>query len=271
MHTPLLEAHDVKVWYGAFQALKGVTLPIQAHEITAFIGASGSGKSTFLRCFNRMVDRVPRAKAEGSILLNGEDVLGGETDVIALRRRVGMLFQNPVPFPKSIYENVAYGLRIQGMRNDRGIKLWRQRRSADDVEASEDALDQIVVKSLRDAALWDEVKHRLDASAYGLSGGQQQRLCIARAIAVKPEVLLLDEPCSELDPISTHHIEETLINLKSTYTIVIVTHNLPQARRIADATAFFHAGELVEHGSTKHLFESPQQKLTQDYVSGNFG
>ncbi|MBI3332026.1 phosphate ABC transporter ATP-binding protein [Candidatus Peregrinibacteria bacterium] len=273
MSTTVIDSRDVHVWYGPFHALKGVTLPIVKHEITAFIGASGSGKSTFLRCFNRMIDTVSYARAEGEIQMNGNpNILTKDTDVIALRSKVGMVFQNPAPFPKSIYENVAYGLEIRGHKKPGGGLLqWGKRRTGEEIEWSKHPVDMAVVEALKDAALWDEVKHRLDLSAYRLSGGQQQRLCIARAIAVKPEILLLDEPCSELDPISTNHIEQTLLKLKTKYTIVIVTHNLHQARRISDHLAFFHAGELIEWGRTKDVFESPKLSLTRDYVAGNFG
>jgi len=272
MSSPIISAQDVHVWYGPFHALKGVTLSIGKYQITAFIGASGSGKSTFLRCFNRMIDTVSYARTEGNIALNGqENILAKETDVIGLRSRVGMVFQNPAPFPQSIYDNVAYGLEIHGMQKPSAGFFGRKKRTGEEIAWSKHPVDAAVVEALKDAALWEEVKDRLDLSAYRLSGGQQQRLCIARAIAVKPEILLLDEPCSELDPISTHHIEQTLLRLKSKYTIVIVTHNLHQARRISDHLAFFHAGELMEWGRTKEIFENPKLPLTRDYVAGNFG
>lgn len=253
MGDVVIEVKNLEVWYKSFHAVKNVSLGLLRNHITAFIGASGSGKSTLLRSLNRMLDTIPHARAEGEISFSGiKNILDPSTDVIALRRRIGMVFQNPVPFPKSIYDNVAYGLQIQGQSSDSAIR-------------------QAVTRSLQEAALWEEVKDRLHRSAYGLSGGQQQRLCIARAIAVRPEVLLLDEPCSELDPISTHKIEQLLLALKSKYTIVIVTHNMHQARRISDTLMFFHMGELVESGPTAALFETPTQALTRDYVQGNFG
>ncbi len=264
---------SLNVWYGSVHAVKGVSLPINQSGITAFIGASGSGKSSVLRCVNRMLDHVPRARVEGAVLLSGEqDILSPDTDVVLLRRRVGMVFQNPTPFPKSIYDNVAYGLEIQGQR--RRASRWpfgSKRRWSEEVEASSDPMDQAVVRSLKEASLWEEVKDRLHHSAYRLSGGQQQRLCIARAIAPRPEVLLLDEPCSDLDPLSTRHIEELLLSLKGSYTIVIVTHNMHQARRVADRVAFFHAGELVEEGPMSQIFGSPREQLTKEYVAGAFG
>jgi phosphate transport system ATP-binding protein len=224
---------------------------------------------------NRMVDTIPFARVSGTITVQGANILDAETDVIGLRRSVGMVFQNPVPFPKSIYENIAYGLTLCGKEHT-WWKRWPQavrpqKHTAAMMEESTHPIDRQVAKSLKDAALWEEVKDRLDQSAYQLSGGQQQRLCIARAIAVAPTILLLDEPCSELDPISTHRIEQTLLQLKAHYTIVIVTHNLQQARRISDHTAFFHAGKLVEFARTKELFEQPKEQLTKDYVQGNFG
>jgi phosphate transport system ATP-binding protein len=234
------------------QALHNINLDIQKERVTAFIGPSGCGKSSLLRCFNRMNDLVDGCKIEGKILLEGENIYAPEVEVAALRRRVGMVFQKPNPFPKSIFENVAYGLRIQGINKKR-------------------VLDEVVEKSLRSAALWDEVKDRLDDSALGLSGGQQQRLVIARTIAVEPEVLLLDEPASALDPISTLKIEELINDLKSRYTIIIVTHNMQQAARVSDMTAFMYMGKLVEFDTTDKLFTNPVRKQTEDYITGRYG
>ena len=242
---------NLNLYYGDFHALKDVDLSINEKEITAFIGPSGCGKSTFLKCLNRMNDLVQGCKITGQVLLDGEDIYSG-MDVNLLRRRVGMVFQKPNPFPMSIYDNIAYGPRTHGIR-------------------SKAKLDEIVEKSLRDAAIWDEVKDRLKKNALGLSGGQQQRLCIARALAVEPEVLLMDEPTSALDPISTSKIEELAMELKEQYTIVIVTHNMQQAVRISDRTAFFLLGELVEYGKTEKLFSQPQDKRTEDYITGRFG
>ncbi|NBX36467.1 MAG: phosphate ABC transporter ATP-binding protein [Planctomycetes bacterium] len=239
-------------WYGEHQVLQSIDLDIPEHQVCAFIGPSGCGKSTLLRWVNRMNDSIAGARAEGSLALHGSDLLGRGVDVVALRRRVGMVFQKPNPFPKSIRENVAFGARLH-------YRLTR----AD--------LDELVEKALRAAALWDEVKDRLGSPALGLSGGQQQRLCIARALAVDPEVLLMDEPCSALDPRSTASIESLIRQLRSNYTIVIVTHNMQQASRISDSTAFFYEGKLVENGPTDVLFTSPAQKQTEDYVSGRFG
>ena len=242
---------NLNLYYGDFHALKDVDLTINEKEITAFIGPSGCGKSTFLKCLNRMNDLVQGCKITGHVLLDGEDIYSG-MDVNLLRKRVGMVFQKPNPFPMSIYDNIAYGPRTHGIKN-------RAR------------LDEIVEKSLRGAAIWDEVKDRLKKNALGLSGGQQQRLCIARALAVEPEVLLMDEPTSALDPISTSKIEELAMQLKEQYTIVIVTHNMQQAVRISDRTAFFLLGELVECGDTQQLFSQPQDKRTEDYITGRFG
>jgi phosphate transport system ATP-binding protein len=267
----MLSIRELNIWYSHLHAVKNVNLEIEPKKITAFIGASGSGKSTLLRSLNRMLDHLPKIRVEGAVALNGYNVLDEGTDVVSLRRNVGMVFQNPTPFPKSIYDNVAYGLEIQGIKNRRRSWVRRQRIDADEVQRSHDPLDQAVVRSLKEAALWDEVSHRLHHSAYRLSGGQQQRLCIARAIAVQPDVLLLDEPCSQLDPISTRHIEELLLQLKKDYTIVIVTHNMHQAKRIADKVGFFHAGELVEFAPVERLFGHPSQALTKEYVMGAFG
>ncbi|RLS47431.1 MAG: phosphate ABC transporter ATP-binding protein [Planctomycetota bacterium] len=247
-----IRAHGLNSWYGTVQALKGISLEIPKCRVTALIGPSGCGKSTFLRCMNRMNDPIPGARASGTLTLHGDDLLARTLDVVELRRRVGMVFQKPNPFTKSIYDNVAFGPR-----------LHRSFRRTD--------LDELVENSLRAAALWDEVKDRLKSSALGLSGGQQQRLCIARAIAVGPEVLLMDEPCSALDPRSTASIEQLIRELETNYTIVIVTHNMQQAARVSDRTAFFFEGTLVECGSTDRIFTNPTNKQTEDYVSGRFG
>ena len=240
-------------FYGAKQALSGITISISANVVTAFIGPSGCGKSTFLRTLNRMNDIIPGSRVDGVVEIDGQNIYAPGTDVVALRRRVGMVFQKSNPFPKSIFENVAYGLRINGMARNRR-----------DLEGQ-------VELSLKAAALWDEVKDRLHDSALALSGGQQQRLCIARALAVRPEVLLMDEPASALDPIATQRIEELIYELKRDYTIVIVTHNMQQAARVSDATAFFWLGRLVEVGPTARVFTNPAEKLTEDYVTGRFG
>ena len=242
---------DLNLYYGAFHALHGINLDIERGKITAFIGPSGCGKSTLLKTLNRMNDLIPDCRVEGSITLDGEDIYGS-MDVNLLRKRVGMVFQKPNPFPMSIYDNIAYGPRTHGIRNKA-------------------QLDEIVEKSLRGAAIWDEVKDRLNKSALGMSGGQQQRLCIARALAVEPEVLLMDEPTSALDPISTSKVEELATELKENYTIVMVTHNMQQAARISDKTAFFLLGELVEMGPTERVFATPVDKRTEDYISGRFG
>jgi phosphate transport system ATP-binding protein len=251
-HAGTIVARDFSFWYGAKQALHAVDLTIPARAITALIGPSGCGKSTFLRSINRLNALIPGARHTGRIDLDGEDVYAPDVDLVALRQRVGMVFQRWNPFPKSIYENVAYGPRING-------------------ERSRDALDEVVEQSLRRAALWDEVKTRLRQSALGLSGGQQQRLCIARALANDPEVLLLDEPASALDPIATQRIEELLYELRQELTVVIVTHNLQQAARIADRTAFFFLGRLVEAGPTEQIFTRPRNEQTEAYVTGRFG
>ena len=241
----------MNLYYGNFHALKDVNLDIHKNEITAFIGPSGCGKSTFLKSLNRMNDLVEGCKITGEILLDGEEIYGN-MDVNHLRKRVGMVFQSPNPFPMSIYDNIAYGPRTHGIR-------------------SKAKLDAIVEKSLKQAAIWDELKDRLKKSALGLSGGQQQRLCIARALAVEPEVILMDEPTSALDPISTSKIEDLVLELKEKYTIVMVTHNMQQATRVSDETAFFLLGELVEHGQTEQLFSMPKDKRTEDYITGRFG
>ncbi len=246
-----LTISNMELYYGDFKALKGINLNIQANEITAFIGPSGCGKSTLLKSLNRMNDLVEGCRITGSILLDGEDIYG-DMDINLLRKRVGMVFQKPNPFPMSVYDNIAYGPRTHGIR-------------------SKAQLDNIVEKSLRDAAIWDELKDRLKKSALGLSGGQQQRLCIARALAVQPEVLLMDEPTSALDPISTSKIEDLAVELKKDYTIVMVTHNMQQAARISDKTAFFLLGEVIEFGETEQIFSMPKNKKTEDYITGRFG
>jgi phosphate transport system ATP-binding protein len=248
-----MSANEVSVFYGEKQALKDVSIKIYDDLVTAFIGPSGCGKSTFLRCLNRMNDTIPSARVAGCIELDGEDITTSSMDVVQLRARVGMVFQKPNPFPKSIYENVAYGPRIHGLSQ------------------SKSELDGIVETSLKRAGLWDEVKERLQESGTALSGGQQQRLCIARAIAVDPEVILMDEPCSALDPIATAKIEELIHELRGRYAIAIVTHNMQQAARVSQRTAFFHLGELVEYGKTSEIFTNPRQQRTQDYITGRYG
>ena len=252
MEQDKIVIEHLNLWYGSFQALKDITLRLPANEITAFIGPSGCGKSTLLKSLNRMNDLVEGCRIEGTVTLDGEDIFSRKMDVNLLRKRVGMVFQKPNPFPMSIYDNVAYGPRTHGIRSR--VKL-----------------DEIVEKSLRGAAIWDEVKDRLKKSALGMSGGQQQRLCIARALAVEPEVLLMDEPTSALDPISTSRIEELAMELKKDYTIVMVTHNMQQAARISDKTAFFLLGDMVEFGPTEKIFSMPQDRRTEDYITGRFG
>ena len=247
-----IQVQDLDLFYGEKQALNKINIDIPKGRVTAFIGPSGCGKSTLLRCFNRMNDLVDTCRVEGRIRIDGGDIYDAKIDVAELRRRVGMVFQKPNPFPKSIFENVAYGLRLQGVRDKR-------------------VLSEAVERALRGAALWDEVKDRLDDNAFGMSGGQQQRLVIARAIAIEPEVLLLDEPCSALDPISTAKVEELITELKAQYTIVIVTHNMQQAARVSDYTAYLYLGELVEFDDTRHIFTNPGQKATEDYITGRFG
>ncbi len=249
---PKISAKDVHFYYGAFHALKGISIDIMPNQVTALIGPSGCGKSTFLRCLNRMNDLIDGTRIEGAISLDGVDINGPTIDPVELRREVGMVFQKPNPFPMSIHENIAYGPKIHGVRKK--------------VE-----LDEIVESCLRRAALWDEVKDKLNQSALSLSGGQQQRLCIARTIAVGPEVILMDEPCSALDPIATNKIEDLMFELKKQFTIVIVTHNMQQAQRASDVTAFFYMGELVEINTTQNIFLYPQKKQTEDYISGRFG
>ncbi len=250
---PKMTARDVSVFYGDTKAIDGVSIDVEMENVTAFIGPSGCGKSTFLRTLNRMNDTVANARVEGQITLDGEDVYASGMDVVQLRARVGMVFQKPNPFPKSIYENVAYGPRIHGLA------------------ASKADMDGIVEESLNRAGLWDEVKDRLSDSGTALSGGQQQRLCIARAIAVDPEVILMDEPCSALDPIATAKIEELIHALRGRYAIVIVTHNMQQAARVSQRTAFFHLGTLVEYGDTSDIFTNPRQERTKDYITGRYG
>ena len=252
IEKPIVEVEKLNIYYGETQALFDVDLQIPEREVTAFIGPSGCGKSTLLRCINRLNDLIESARVEGKVRVEGENVYAPGYDVIDLRRRVGMVFQKSNPFPKSIYENVAYGLRIAG----------ENRRSV---------LDEAVEKSLRSAALWEEAKDRLKDSAMGLSGGQQQRLCIARTLAVEPRVVLMDEPCSALDPIATARIEETISELKKDYTIVIVTHNLQQAARVSSHTAFYYLGKLIEFNETESMFTNPRVKQTEDYVTGRFG
>lgn len=245
-------ANDLDFYYGDFKALHGVSLAFPENHVTALIGPSGCGKSTFLRCLNRMNDLIHISKVDGEVLLEGENIYAPSVDVVGLRSRIGMVFQKPNPFPKSIFENIAYGLRVNGIRDKAFIS-------------------ERVEKSLKQAAIWDEVKDRLHDTALGLSGGQQQRMCIARALAVEPEVLLMDEPCSALDPIATQKIEELIHELKTNYTIIIVTHNMQQAARVSDTTAYFYLGALIEAGDTDTLFTRPSRKETEDYITGRFG
>ncbi|MDZ7362939.1 MAG: phosphate ABC transporter ATP-binding protein PstB [candidate division KSB1 bacterium] len=250
--TAAIRIRRLDFYYGNTQALQNISLDIPKNQITAFIGPSGCGKSTLLRCINRLNDLVDGSRVEGRIEVDGQNIYDAAVDVISLRKNIGMVFQKSNPFPKSIYENVAYGPRIAGVRKRA-------------------ELDEIVEKSLRGAALWDEVKDRLDTSALGLSGGQQQRLCIARAIAVQPQIILMDEPCSALDPIATAKIEELMLQLKANYTIVIVTHNMQQAARVSERTAFLWLGKLIEYDGTHKIFTNPSEKLTEDYITGRFG
>ena len=246
----MIRTENVSIFYGAFEAVRNVYLDIPKNKVVAFIGPSGCGKSTLLRCYNRLNDLIPGARVEGKITYQGIDLYDPKVDPVEVRRRIGMVFQRPNPFPKSIYENIAFGARINGYKGD---------------------MDELVERSLKGAALWDEVKDRLKERATGLSGGQQQRLCIARALAVEPEVVLMDEPTSALDPVSTGKIEELIVELKEKYTIVIVTHNMQQAARISDKTAFFLSGELIEYDETEKLFSNPSRKQTEDYITGRFG
>ena len=245
-------AKDVNVYYSKNHAIKNVSMTIKENSVTAFIGPSGCGKSTLLRCFNRMNDEIVGCTTNGSIIWNNFDILGKKVDPVPLRRKVGMVFQKPNPFPKSIFENIAYGVKIKGIKKHKKLK-------------------EIVEKSLKDAALWDEVGERLNESAMSLSGGQQQRLCIARTLAMEPDVILMDEPCSALDPIATAKIEDLIIELKKKYTVIIVTHNMQQAARVSNHTGFFYLGELIEYGKTKQIFEKPQEELTENYITGRFG
>lgn len=247
-----IDAKDVNFYYGSFHALKGITMQVAEKSVVAFIGPSGCGKSTFLRLFNRMNDLIPETRLEGEILIDGKNIYNKDIQVDMLRKDVGMVFQRPNPFPKSIFENVAYGLRVNGVKDN-------------------DFIHNRVVEVLKGAALWDEVKDKLKESAYALSGGQQQRLCIARAMAVSPSVLLMDEPASALDPISTAKVEELIHELKTEYTIVIVTHNMQQAARVSDKTAFFYLGEMIEYDDTKKIFTNPGKEATQNYITGRFG
>ncbi|HIT53353.1 MAG TPA: phosphate ABC transporter ATP-binding protein [Candidatus Fimivicinus intestinavium] len=252
MNHPKIALRDLNLYYGDFHALKGLTMEIPEREITAFIGPSGCGKSTCLKTLNRMNDLVEGCRITGGVLIDGEDIYAPQTNVTLLRKRAGMVFQKPNPFPMSVYDNIAYGPRVHGVKKKH-------------------LLDEIVERSLREAALWDEVKDRLKKSALGLSGGQHQRLCIARALAVEPDILLMDEPTSALDPISTTKIEDLMAELKKKYTVVIVTHNMQQAARISDRTAFFLLGELVEYDATQTMFSMPRDKRTEDYITGRFG
>jgi phosphate transport system ATP-binding protein len=244
-----IESKNLNLWYGEKQALKNINLGVLENKITALIGPSGCGKSTYIRCLNRMNDLIDKVRVEGVVLYDGTNIYDKDVDVVEIRKRIGMVFQKPNPFPMSIYDNIAYGPRIHGAKN----------------------IEQIVERSLKDAALWEEVSDRMDVPAMGLSGGQQQRLCIARTLAMKPDVILFDEPCSALDPISTSKIESLMDGLKEKYTQIIVTHNMQQAARISDYTAYFLLGELIEVGETKRLFEMPKEKSTEDYITGRFG
>ena len=250
--SPMIESRDLSVWYGRKPAIRRVSLKIPPHHVSAIIGPSGCGKSTYLRAINRMNDTILSCRTEGELFVGGEDVYGPNVDPVLLRRKVGLIFQKPNPFPKSVYKNIAFGVQLH-------------------YRASESELDQVVESALREANLWDEVKDRLDDNALGLSGGQQQRLCIARALAIEPEVLLMDEPCSALDPVATAKIEDLIFELKKDMTIVIVTHNMQQAARVADYTAFLYLGRLVEFDRTRDLFERPHEALTENYITGRFG
>jgi phosphate transport system ATP-binding protein len=250
--TTILTTNHLNLWYGENNAVRDVSMEVPDRRVTALIGPSGCGKSTLIRCFNRMNDLVSGCRITGRIDFHGQEIYAKDTDPVTIRRKIGMVFQKPNPFPKSVYENVAYGPRIHGIRD----KRW---------------LDEIVEKSLKNAALWEEVKDRLSASAMGLSGGQQQRLCIARTLAVEPEVILMDEPCSALDPIATSKIEALIDELKKKYCVIIVTHNMQQAARVSDYTGFMYLGELIEFGATKQIFENPEKELTENYITGRFG
>jgi phosphate transport system ATP-binding protein len=250
--TTILTTNHLNLWYGENNAVRDVSMEVPDRRVTALIGPSGCGKSTLIRCFNRMNDLVSGCRITGRIDFHGQEIYAKDTDPVTIRRKIGMVFQKPNPFPKSVYENVAYGPRIHGIRDKR-------------------RLDEIVEKSLKNAALWEEVKDRLSASAMGLSGGQQQRLCIARTLAVEPEVILMDEPCSALDPIATSKIEALIDELKKKYCVIIVTHNMQQAARVSDYTGFMYLGELIEFGATKQIFENPEKELTENYITGRFG
>jgi len=252
MEKAKIEVRNLNLYYGSFRALKNITMKIKENKITAVIGPSGCGKSSFIRCLNRMNDLIEGARVEGEVYIDGVNIYERDVDVVALRKKVGMVFQKPNPFPMSIYDNVAYGPRIHGIKD-------------------KEKLDGIVEDALKKAALWEEVKNKLESSALSLSGGQQQRLCIARTLAVNPEIILFDEPCSALDPISTAKIEDLLVDLKRKYTIIIVTHNMQQAARVSDYTAFLLLGELIEHDKTEKIFKNPKDKRTEDYITGRFG
>jgi len=248
----ILETKNLNLWYGEKQALIDVNMKMETHKVTALIGPSGCGKSTLIQCFNRMNDVIPSCKVTGEVVYHGENIYDHGVDAVEIRKNIGMVFQKPNPFPKSIYENIAYGPRVQGLNNRK-------------------KLDQIVEDSLKNAALWDEVSDRLEDSAMGLSGGQQQRLCIARSLAVNPEIILMDEPCSALDPIATAKIEDLIDALKKKYTVVIVTHNMQQAARVSDYSAYMYLGKLIEFGKTTQIFENPKEELTEKYITGRFG
>jgi len=248
----IIKVVDLNLWYGKKQAIIDINMKISSNKATALIGPSGCGKSTLIRCFNRMNDVIPECKIEGNVFFKGKDIYGENVDAVEVRKKIGMVFQKPNPFPKSIYENAAYGPRVAGIKNKK-------------------TLDEIVEKSLKNAALWNEVKDRLYESAMSLSGGQQQRLCIARALSIEPEVILMDEPCSALDPIATAKIEDLIRSLIKNYTVTIVTHNMQQAARVSDYTAYMYLGKLIEFGSTKQIFENPKEELTENYITGRFG
>jgi phosphate transport system ATP-binding protein len=248
----IIRTEHVNLWYGEKQALHDISMSVQPNKITALIGPSGCGKSTLIRCFNRMNDVIDKCKITGKIFFHGTDIYEPECDAVEIRKKIGMVFQKPNPFPKTIYENVAYGSKIQGISN-------------------KEKLDSVVEKSLKNAALWEEVKDRLHESAMGLSGGQQQRLCIARSLSIEPEVILMDEPCSALDPIATAKIEDLMTGLKKKYTVIIVTHNMQQAARVSDYTAYMYLGKLIEFGETDQIFENPKEELTENYITGRFG
>ncbi len=247
-----MKVRKLNLWYDKNQALKNINMNIPENKVTALIGPSGCGKSTLVRCFNRMNDVIPECKVKGHVMLDGKDIYAKNTNVVALRRKVGMVFQKPNPFPKTIYENIAYGPKIQGIKKKK-------------------ILDKIVETSLKDAAIWNEVEDRLDQSAMGISGGQQQRICIARALSIQPDIILMDEPCSALDPIATKKIEDLITTLKQTYTVVIVTHNMQQAARVSDFTGFMYLGDMIEFGRTKKIFENPEKEKTEKYITGRFG